>query len=241
MRIITRIVKLILNLIFPLRCPVCDEILPIGNSYLCSSCQKKLVIIRTPFCMKCGKQLNNFEKEYCFDCNFKEHHFTRGRAVFDYRCILDGIYRFKYSNRAEYADFFAREIIRVLGDELKNWQVDAIVPVPLHKNRLKKRGYNQAELIGEKLSKITHIPMRNNLIIREKNTIPQKTLDYASRINNLKKAFKIVENDVKLSTIVIVDDIYTTGSTIDAVSMEFREHTNVKKIYFVTIAIGKGL
>lgn len=241
MRLIEKIVKLGLNLIFPLRCPVCDEVLPMGSSCLCDSCKKKLIIIKTPFCMKCGKQLNNFEKEYCFDCSSKEHHFTRGRAVFDYQCILDGIYRFKYSNRQEYADFFAHSILDVLGDELKNWQADAIVPVPLHKSRLKKRGYNQAELIGKKLSKITHIPLKNQLIIREKNTIPQKTLDYASRINNLKKAFKIVENDVKLSTIVIIDDIYTTGSTIDAVSLELREHTSINKIYFITVAIGRGL
>ncbi|NTV77771.1 MAG: ComF family protein [Clostridiales bacterium] len=241
MNLVKKIVKLILNLFFPKRCAVCDDLLPAWNEYLCDSCRKKLIRIKAPFCMKCGKQLEDSQKEFCFDCNSKEHHFTRGRAVFEYRCIMDGIYRFKYSNRQEYAEFFAHEIKQVLLDELKNWKPDGIVPIPLHKSRLKKRGYNQAELIAEKLSEMTGIPLQNHLIIRERNTTPQKTLDYASRINNLKKAFKFVENDVKLNTIVIIDDIFTTGSTIDAVSLEIREKSNIKDIYFITVAIGKGL
>jgi predicted amidophosphoribosyltransferase len=82
------------------------------------------------------------------------------------------------------------------------------------------------------------IPVLTKLVKRTKNTIPQKELDLSARQNNLKKAFKLCRNDVKLNTIIIIDDIYTTGSTIDAVAEQFRE-AGVKKIYFVAISGGR--
>ena len=75
---------------------------------------------------------------------------------------------------------------------------------------------------------------------RSRNTCPQKELDGAARQINLKKAFKIAQNDVKLNTIVIIDDIYTTGSTIDAVA-EVCRNAGIKHVYFVALAIGRGM
>ena len=119
------------------------------------------------------------------------------------------------------------------------WKPDALIPVLLHTSRLKKRGYNQAGLLARKVGQMLNIPVYENWIVREKNTKPLKLLDGRERQNNLKKAFKIVQNEVKLKTIIIIDDIYTTGSTVDEISVLCREN-GVKKIYFAALSVGNG-
>ena len=126
-----------------------------------------------------------------------------------------------------------------LGGFIRSCRAEALVPVPLHKSRFRKRGYNQAQVLAEELSALTGIPVRTDLIERAEKTAPMKDLSAAERQNNLKKAFKICRNDVKLS-IIVIDDIYTTGSTIDAMSRELKK-AGVERIYFVTLAIGRGI
>ena len=117
---------------------------------------------------------------------------------------------------------------------------DALVPVPIHFSRKRKRGYNQAELIARELSKHSGIPMNTQLIRRQGRTRPLKGLSYVERQNNLKRAFKIYKNDVKLNTIVIIDDIYTTGSTIDTITRVLHE-AGIAKIYYMALTIGRGI
>lgn len=119
-------------------------------------------------------------------------------------------------------------------------EADAILPVPVHASRRRSRGYNQAELVAAELSRLTGIKMYDRLVKRVRKTTPQKELTIQERQNNLKKAFNIVENDVKLNTTVIIDDIYTTGSTIDEAARVLKE-AGVQKIYFITLACGAGL
>ena len=116
----------------------------------------------------------------------------------------------------------------------------ALVPVPIHKSRQKKRGYNQALLLAEVLSAYCGIPVYDDLIARCGKTKAQKNLTDRERQNNLKKAFKIGRNDVKLKTIIVVDDIYTTGTTLDAVAKVCKE-AGVVSVYSLTVAVGKGL
>ena len=113
-------------------------------------------------------------------------------------------------------------------------------PVPIHKKRLRRRGYNQATLFAAALGRELQIPVIDNLISRVENTKPMKMLSGRERQNNLKKAFKIGQNDVKLDTIIIIDDIYTTGSTIDALAREIKK-AGVTNIYFIALAIGEGI
>lgn len=136
--------------------------------------------------------------------------------------------------------FWGRTWPAGLGREILSWKPDALVPVPLHPAREKKRGYNQAALLAAELGKQLDIPVLTGFVERTRNTRPQKELEGTKRQNNLKKAFKIVQNDVKLNTIVIIDDIYTTGSTIDAVAQACRE-AGVKHVYFAALAIGRGM
>lgn len=113
------------------------------------------------------------------------------------------------------------------------------MPIPIHPSRKRQRGYNQAELLAKVISARTGVPMRCDIVARRKKTTPQKGLDDVERQNNLKRAFKILKNDVKLSTIVIIDDIYTTGSTVDAMTATLQT-AGVKNIYYAALAIGRG-
>ena len=238
---IKKIWECFLNLLFPRRCAVCDGILQETKAGICPECRRKLVYIREPRCRKCGKQLLDEEEEYCAGCKGNQKNFDRGIVLFAYNdAMKKSIYRFKYANRREYSRFYAAEICRCLGKEIARFSADAIVPVPLHKKRQKKRGYNQAELIAAQVGQHMGIPVKTRLLIRSKNTKALKKMRRTERENNLKKAFKIWENDVKLDTVIIIDDILTTGSTINEISGVLKE-AGIKKVYFVALSSGAEL
>ncbi len=229
----------VVDLLYPRRCAICDEVLPSGRKYICRECVKKPVYIREPYCSKCGRQLPE-SAEYCRDCEKTSHEFAQGRAVFDYGSIAKSLYRFKYSGRAEYARFYAKAIYERNRDYLRVMAPDALVPVPLHEKRMRKRGYNQAEEITKELSKLTGIPVRAGLVQRTSDTQALKSLGRNERRKILKNAFKIQENDVKLEKVCVIDDIYTTGSTIDEIARVLKEAFGCK-VYFLAVTIGRGL
>jgi len=178
--------------------------------------------------------------EYCEDCSKMKHVYTEGRSLYEYRAVDASIYRFKYGGRCEYADYYAKAFAYYLGDVINGWNPDAIISVPLHKKKMRKRGYNQSALIAKGISKELGIPYLEDVIIRSRNTVAMKELDARTRQINLKNAFKICHFDVKLKHIVIVDDIYTTGSTIDSMASVLLEH-GVQKVFFVTLATGAAI
>lgn len=228
-----------LNLVFPPRCPVCDKPAPFPER-ICPACRKKPIVVKEPRCLKCGRYIEDEREEYCRGCRLTVHVFAQGRGLFLYPSVADSIYRFKYAGRQEYAAFYAQQITERLGRTIRAWQAEALVPVPIHYTRKRERGYNQAEVLAKEIGKRIGIPVDAKLIRRIKKTLPQKLLDDRERQNNLKRAFKIERNDVKLKRVIVVDDIYTTGSTIDACALELKK-AGVEKIYFITAAIGKGL
>lgn len=228
------------DLLFPRRCPVCDRPVKPAGALICAPCRAELKYVKEPVCLKCGKALPGAQQEYCFDCVHKKHEYDRGISLYRYGSVRGCVYRFKYGGRREYAEFLGRELAVHLGGQIRAWNPDALVPVPLHPDRLRRRGYNQAELLAAELGKRMGLPVLTDWLYRTKNTVPQKLLDGRARQNNLKKAFKIGRNDVKLKTIVIIDDIYTTGSTVDAIALACRRY-GVRKIYFAALSIGNGM
>lgn len=227
------------DLLFPRRCPVCDRPVKPAGALICAACTPKLKYVGEPVCFKCGKAVREAQQEYCFDCAHKKHEYDRGISLYQYAGIRKTVYRFKYGGRQEYADFLGEEMARRLGWQILAWKPDALIPVPLHPKRLRKRGYNQAQLLAEKTGQLLEIPVFSDWLLRVKNTAPQKLLDGRARQNNLKRAFKIGRNDVKLKTIVIIDDIYTTGSTVDEIAITCRQY-GVEKVYFAALSIGNG-
>lgn len=224
------------DLLFPRHCPVCDSILPAGEM-ICRDCKCIPQKVQSPKCAKCGKHVKRTDLIYCADCGRDPKHFNRGIALYEYRSVHNSIAAFKNMGRPEYGQYYGRQIAEELKNEIKDMHADALVPVPLSFRKQKKRGFNQAQILAEEISKILNIPIENNLILRNNKTTPQKKMSREQRQNNMKKAFHIAKNDVKLKSVILVDDIYTTGNTLDAISIVLKD-AGVENIYFVTIAIG---
>ena len=223
----------ILSLLYPERCPVCDAVIPFGKQGFCKKCAKEPVIIKEPVCMKCGRPLEK-KKEYCEDCEGTKRNFDGGRFAFSYATVSAGVYRFKYMNRRAYAQTYAKAIKDELYDWIMATKAKALIPVPLHKKRLIARGYNQSKILADEISALTGIPVADKCVERVQNTAPQKLFNRKQRLINVKKAFIVRENVVKLDTVIIVDDIFTTGSTIDSLAGVLKE-SGVKKVFFLTV------
>lgn len=179
--------------------------------------------------------MENARKEFCTDCTRKRHYYNAGRVVWVYTKELRlSIYRFKYNNKREYADFYVSELVRLYGGWIKRLGVDAILPIPLHKSKYRKRGFNQAQVLAEAIGKELDIPVLSDILVRIKNTSAQKNLNDKERQENVKNAFKIVNNEVQLKKILLVDDIYTTGSTIDSAARVLKGD-GVKEVYFICL------
>lgn len=230
----------IIGLIYPRRCPVCDKILRYGYGKICISCRSKLMYIREPRCKKCGKQMNQYEQEYCLDCKKHIHMFQSGVSLLMHtKEVRNSVYAIKYKGRREYIDFYTDEIVRLYKDEIQSWEAEVLIPVPLYWKKKLRRGYNQAEQIAKSLSAKLGISVDKDILRRIKNTRPQKELNDIQRKTNLKNAFSVREDKNTFKKIIIVDDIYTTGSTIDACALALNRH-NDKEIFYICISIGSG-
>lgn len=183
--------------------------------------------------------LDNKEAEYCGDCIRLPKSYKRGYPVFLYNEIMrESIANFKYNNKREYSRFYGEEILARYKKEFKRIGFDAILPVPVHKAKKRRRGFNQAELVAKVVGKGLNVPVITDLVVRTKNTAPQKELDDKARMKNLKSAFKLASNEVQLDKVLLVDDIYTSGATIEAISRLLVERGT--KVYYTSICIGKG-
>ncbi len=237
-----RLHELLCDLLYPRRCAICDTVLRIGDekSGICGECRKKLHYVRNPRCMKCGAPLGADEEEYCLSCAGHRHVYDRGLALYEYPFVRLALYRLKYNGRKEYARFFGRELARRFGPQLKQWGVQALVPVPMYAAKRRRRGFNQAEALAEVMGAAMGLPVEKKLLIRVRNTRPMKLLGEKERQINIKNAFLCTQDVVKLDRVVLVDDIYTTGATIDAAAAELK-NAGVKNVFFVTLAVGTTL
>lgn len=215
------------------------EVYEIENG-ICTSCRKKIIRIAEPVCKKCGKPLSDERKEYCGDCVRKHHSYRQGKAVFLYKGEMrQSMYRFKYNNRREYASFFAAEAAAQYAGWIRRRKIEAIVPVPMYPGKKCRRGYNQAEVFARALGRKLEIPVETKLVKRIRDTTPQKELNDSERRKNLQNAFQVMTQNIQYHQLLLVDDIYTTGSTMDAVT-EVLLLAGVKNIYYICISIGQG-
>ncbi len=225
----------LLDYVYPPRCPVCGDI---SDKGICGSCRKDLVPIRGNYCLKCGKPIEEEQEEYCPDCKKHAHSFDEGRGVFSYQGeIRKSLYRLKYDGKKEYGRIFGEEMERYLGAWIRQRNITRIVPVPLHPSRQRERGYNQAALPARELGRLLDIPVDERLLCRAKPTSPQKTLTGEERRTNLSRAFRLTGEISPGERILLVDDIYTTGSTADAAAACLKKGGNCL-IYVLVVAIG---
>lgn len=229
----------ILDILYPPRCPICHGVIR-GKGNACDRCRKKLHDIREPKCKKCGKALERAEQEYCRDCTRFSHSFDKGMAVFSYdETMRHSIAMFKYHNRREYAKFYAQEMARSGERFLRSCAPQVIVPVPVHRRKKRQRGFNQAELVAKELGKLLKLPVDSSYVVRIEDTTPQKELTRSERKKNLKKAFRVDRTKKPYRSVLLIDDIYTTGATVDAIADVLKE-AGVKNVFFLSICVGRN-
>ena len=225
-----------LGILYPQTCCFCGKV---STEPICKECREQVYYVKEPRCKKCGKPVRYKEQEFCLDCSRKQLHYEAGRSVWIHKGLVPwSIYQFKYHNRRIYAKFYAEEMYRLYGRKLKEWGIDVIVPVPLHPKRKRIRGYNQAEVLAKELGRLSGIPVETHMVKRVRYTDPQKKLDNRERRKNLKDAFDVQDVRKSYSRVLIIDDIYTTGSTIDTIAKQLLEKCN-KKTWFFTISVGQ--
>lgn len=230
----------LLSLVYPRRCPVCHGIVVPKGEMICIPCRKRLRPISEPRCKKCSKPLGKEEQEYCYDCAKGKHCYEEGIALYPYDKVMQkSIAYFKFQNRREYARAYAEEIEKCLGERLLRWGADCFVPIPVHRKKQISRGFNQAELLAREVSRLLGVPVDADLLVRVRKTLPQKELNDEERRKNLINAFQIGKKGVKYKRIILVDDIYTTGSTVDACARVLKA-SGIQEVYFFSLCIGTG-
>ncbi len=215
---------------------MCHEILKNQNRLICPECEKELHPISGARCMKCGRPVDK-EEEYCKECGKHHAKFTQGKSVFLYNeKWKHSIEKYKYYGYREYGDFYAKAMFAFAGDSIARWNPDVILPVPLHRKKQKIRGFNQSAYLAERISRFSGIPYEENTIYKRCMTKSQKKLNAQERRKNLKGAFGLLR-EVRGKSFLVIDDVYTTGSTIEAVT-ECLLEGGAEKVYFLTLCMG---
>ena len=233
------------SLLYPRVCPGCGIILKKGQ-YICRFCYEELDFPDGRRCGKCSRPLKYDEEVLCADCMKENRFFDEGIALLMHSG--EGkkiIYDLKFSNRRDNADFLAYEAANRYHDLFCFWQPEVMIPVPLHKRKEKERGFNQARLLADRTSfflneKGLGIPVDPYYLTRSIHTKPMKTLDRIERSENLKGAFSIKLSQKPHSPykrILLVDDIYTTGSTLSECAKVLKA-AGADRVYFLTFSIG---
>lgn len=212
----------ILQFFLPKQCPCCDRFLDENENGVCQDCLSGIRWIEPPFCSICGMPFlsRDIETHLCGDCMRKKRYFTIARAVGVYEGTLKkAIHQWKYEGKDSLTPFFVDWII---GGIYRYWPspfFDLLIPVPLHKSRLRHRGFNQALLLVKQLSKITRIPYAKKLLVKNRPSIPQVDLSVSEREKGLAGNFWVVKKeDIKGKRILLIDDVYTTGATVNECS-----------------------
>ena len=166
--------------------------------------------------------------------------YDRGLGIYMYdETMKRAISELKYKGRREYGEVFGELIFDKARSELMYWKPDCLIPIPLHPIRERERGYNQARIISEAISKSSGIPTRTDILIRTMDTDRMKELSAKDRTNNMIRAFAAAGDCRGMRSVVLIDDIYTTGATIDAASAVLRS-AGIDEIYFLAVCIGGG-
>ena len=241
--LVGKIFQKFLNIFFPdnLSCIICEKDIYNHRYSMCDECLSKLSFITGKTCRLCGRKLSNsYEGSICDECLRFTHYFEKGVSCVSYNDFAkDMIINFKYYHKR----YIGRYIGEIMSDYLKGTyidDIDIVTAVPISRKKEKFKGYNHSHIIGKNISKICRKEYVKDLIIRNKDTIPLKELTRNQREMELSNVFEFNDNYVnedKNKTILLVDDIYTTGSTLNECSRILKK-SGYNNIIVMTFSIG---
>jgi ComF family protein len=224
----------LLDVLLPPRCVNCN----ITGSWLCEACIAQIDTITLPVCPKCGYPLGD-PSAACPECSRNQLNAIdgiRSVALFENTPLYKAIIQFKYSNQK----VVAAPLALILADAFRRYalQADYIIPVPLHSSRWRERGYNQSELLARPLAHQLGLPLDITSLRRTRATRSQMTLGAAERHQNVVGAFRLGGQSAQRlagRTVLLIDDVCTTGSTLDACATALKIGL-VDKVWALTVA-----
>ena len=202
------LVRALRDFFFPAHCLICNG--AIDDGLVCDDCLDLVVEIGPPLCPRCGRPTKKDRR--CRRC--KDQSLDRVRGWGYYQPPLDKIiHQFKYDDRRSIARLLGRKVSTVIRSDPEYREIDLIIPIPLHKRREKERGYNQSELLAQELGRELHLPVERGLV-RIRNNRSQTGLTDQERKENVRGIFRL-DSEIEGLNILLVDDVMTTGSTIE--------------------------
>lgn len=221
--------QLVLDLIYPPRCVNCAS----TEDWFCKDCRDQIALIIPPVCQRCGTPISESQCEECIHNPLHAIDGIRSVSYFEDNPIRSAIHFLKYRDHKVVASALGQ----ILADTCRNYQLqaDVIVPVPLHPSRYKERGYNQSELLAKELASISGLPVDTQTLQRIRITKSQMTLGIAERHQNVKEAFACRDERLAGKRILLIDDVCTTGSTLDAAAAALKA-SGVISVWGLTLA-----
>ncbi len=234
---IKKLIENLLSSIFPKTCLICNRIINGGN--FCLEDWNRLHFLQTPACNICFQpfEFKIDDEMVCGKCLQKPPEYFKALAVFNYdEASKTLITKFKYFDQINLAKYFAELMFKQAKEILPD--VDFIAPIPLHKLRIISRKYNQSALLAKNIATLGDKKLLLDLLIRTKNNKPQASLNQRMRRKNVVGIFKAKERyyqEIKGRNVLLIDDVITTGSTIESCCKVLKK-AGVAKIYVLTLA-----
>ena len=216
------------NVIFPPHCVVCGR----GGAWLCAECQETFAPISRPLCERCGHPITC--GTLCSRCQVQPLAIDSIRSVYRFEGALrDSLHEFKYDG----VKVLAKPFGRMMGDYLDANPVpsDVVIPVPLHKRRLRTRGYNQSALLAREIALSVGLLWDTKALVRQRETAPQVSLSKLQRRTNVDGAFVCIDESLRQRRVLLVDDVCTTGATLEACATALYE-VGVGAVHGLTLA-----
>lgn len=200
----------VIDLFFPRSCLGCGKV----GGFFCTGCSQKLPRLLPPICQRCGKPESS--GTYCRECWGTQNQMHAIRSVFVFEGIIrKAVHEFKYRSLRSLATPFAQYMADYFSEHML--MADVLLPVPAHENRLKRRGYNQSELLAVQISAMVSVPVRGDFIRRVRDNKPQaRTTSAEERRGNMQNAFTCISDEVSGKDVMIIDDVCTSGATLEA-------------------------
>lgn len=205
----------LLDLVFPPRCQCCLKFCAFP---ICPECLTRFHVLSPPFCERCGMAFDPKAKTgaLCGDCREGRFRLEKARAAFHYReAAREAIHALKYRGRTRLAEPLGTMMSDRFPDLFPAVSLDGLIPIPLHKRRERQRGFNQARLLAEQLSRHHGLEVWNGVLVRSRATRPQVELTARQREGNVRGAFQVADPDrIAGRRVLLIDDMFTTGSTM---------------------------